>query len=105
MTLPHLKQARELRLLELSSFWSYATVESVSWPHMTRRDRRTPGSCKSPATLELRNGQAELIVCRANPVALFRQETWGAGQLELRQQINRFTGFGAASPTTPGQGN
>lgn len=82
-----------------------ATVESVSWPHVTRKDMRTPASCISPATLELRKGQLELMVCRVTPAALFSQGTWGASQLELRQQIKSFISCRAASPTTPEQGN
>ena len=36
--------------------------------------------------LQLRGRQAELRVCRSKLVALFGQETWGMGQLELREQ-------------------
>ena len=40
----------------------------------------------NPAMVKPRDGQAELIVCKAKPVALFNQGTWGMGQLELRPQ-------------------
>lgn len=48
-------------------------------------------------------GLRHLITCRANPEALFSQGTWGAGQLELRQQTKICTGFGDAFPPTPQQ--
>ena len=36
--------------------------------------------------------------------ALFGQETWGADQLELKQQTKSLASFRAASLTVPGQG-
>lgn len=61
------------------------TVESVFQPHLTKRAGNSYKLC-SPAALELSGAQAELIVFRTDTVALLNQRTWGADQLELRQQ-------------------
>lgn len=61
------------------------------------------GLVKTRSVLELRKGTRQPVVLRAKPGALFSRGTWGASQLEVRQQTQSFTDFRAASLTGPGQ--
>ena len=65
-----------------------------------QKGQEKPRSCISPAT-PTEKWWAELIVCRAKPVALFSQGTSGAGLFEFRQQIQRSTNFRTVSLTSP----
>lgn len=64
---------------------------------------KTHENCGQPV-LELTEGQREPIAFSRRQMALFGQGTWGAGWLELRQQIKVFIGFRAASPAILRQG-
>lgn len=70
-------------------------------PHLTEGLETVTGSCA--AQWPLSQEQAELILRRAKPVALFGQGTWDAGLLELRQPAECFTNSRAASPPVPRQ--
>lgn len=54
--------------------------------HLNRRAGSNSWKPRSPVTLELRDGQTKLMVCRAKPVALISQLSYDASWLELRQQ-------------------
>lgn len=57
------------------------------------------------SNLKQRDGKAELIACRAEPVALFEQGAWGKSWFGSRPQTNSLTNLGASSSTVPKQGN
>lgn len=80
------------------------TVKNIFWPLLTKRAGNNLWKLCGPVAPKQRVGQAEMIVCRAKPMTLFNQRTWGVGQLELRQSTKSCTGFKAASPTVPSQG-
>lgn len=59
------------------------TAPCVSRPHPTRKTGQNTWTLHSLTTLE----QADLMVCRAKPVALFCQGTQGTNHLKSRPQI------------------
>lgn len=61
-------------------------AEYSSQPCLNRKSSQNIWKLCSPTTLKQRVWQAELIICRAKPVAPFGQGTWGGGQLESSPQ-------------------
>lgn len=72
--------------------WPPSAVESVFWPHRTRKAGNKSWKLCSPAVLESRERQAELIVCKVKLVALFSQGTWGTGQIKKTKSFPSFRG-------------
>lgn len=79
-----LKELLEPSLTSPRQLIAALTADYSSWPLPIRDGGQTTWKLHSPAALRV--WQAELIICRARPIASFLQGTWGAGRLESRSQ-------------------